>query len=67
MKTYLLIPALIAAAIPCMAQDYIYKRDGSKEEVKVLEITGETVRYKKASNPSGPDYVVGKDDLLLNL
>ena len=40
------------------AQDLIIKADASKVEAKVTEITPESVRYKRFSNPDGPTYVL---------
>lgn len=38
------------------AQDVITKTDGTKLDAKVEEITETTIRYRKASNPTGPVY-----------
>ena len=46
------------------AQDVIVTRDSKKIESQVLEVNEETIRYKKYSNPDGPDYVHPKDDIL---
>jgi len=61
LSTFLLLAISLGAA----AQDIIYTKDGKKEEVKVLEIRPNEIRYKKTSNPDGPDYVVLKSDVLL--
>lgn len=54
--------ALLSAALFCSAaataQDLIVKRDSSRVEAKVTEISPETVRYKRFSNPDGPTYVL---------
>lgn len=38
------------------AQDVITKTDGTKLDAKVEEITDTSIRYRKASNPTGPIY-----------
>ena len=54
--------ALLSAALFCSAaataQDLIVRRDSSRVEAKVTEISTETVRYKRCSNPDGPTYVL---------
>jgi len=46
------------------AQDVIVTRDSKRIETRVLEVNEETIRYKKYSNPDGPEYVHPKDDIL---
>ncbi len=43
-------------AITCFvsAQDTIYKKDGAEIQAKVIEITGETVKYKDYNHLAGP-------------
>ncbi len=60
-----LIFLLIAFSFDSFAQDIIYKKDGSKEEVKIILVGDTEIQYKKFSNPDGPVYSVGKDDILL--
>lgn len=47
------------------AQDIIYKKDGSKEEVKITLVSDKEIQYKKFSNLEGPVYSVSKSDILL--
>lgn len=47
------------------AQDTIYTRNGSVINGKVAEITQAEIKYKKASNPDGPVYSMGKEDVVL--
>jgi hypothetical protein len=54
----LLGSVLIFACIPGNAQDTINKTDGEKIIGKVLEVDNSSVRYKKSSNPDGPDYIL---------
>lgn len=60
------IPLLLAAlcgAMTAAAQDLIVRRDAARIEAKVTEITPETVRYKRFSNPDGPTYVLPVTDI----
>ncbi len=55
----ILLPSLVSA------QDLLYKTDNTKQEVKVTEINGTSVKYKEFSNPNGPLYVISKSDVAL--
>ena len=57
-RTILLLFAALCGVLTAAAQDLIVKTDASKIEAKVVEITPETVRYKRFSNPEGPTYVL---------
>jgi hypothetical protein len=54
-----------ALGLTSYSQDILYKKDGSKEEVKVLEINTYEITYKKASNPDGPAYVINRGEVVL--
>ena len=62
---------LLSFAIACLlstrlfSQDTLYTREGNVINGKVTEITREEIKYKKASNPEGPSYVVSKSDIVL--
>lgn len=59
MKKMLLFLLLVACcAWPAGAQDLIVKRDSSRIEARVTEISPDEVRYKRFSNPDGPTYVL---------
>lgn len=45
------------------AQDRIYKKDGSMEEVKIKEVGTRTLVYKKWNNQDGPDFVIAKSEV----
>jgi len=47
------------------AQDIIYKKDGSKEEAKIILVGEKEIQYKKFSNLAGPVYSLDKNDILL--
>jgi hypothetical protein len=60
---YLLL-FLLLLSVSASAQDLLQKTDGSRVEVKVLEISDTQVRYKLKSNPTGPTYVISKEDVI---
>ncbi len=54
-----IVPILLAVlfcANVAFSQDVIRFQNGRVIEVKILEVNGETVRYKKMSNLDGPDF-----------
>lgn len=57
-KSLLLLVALWCGLLTAAAQDLIVKTDASEVEAKVVEVSPETVRYKRFSNPDGPTYVL---------
>ena len=60
----LLMLCFISFAFPSIAQDTIYTRTNQQIIAKVLEIGTKEVRYKRWDLPSGPDYVLPKNDIL---
>lgn len=48
-----------------LAQDKIYLTDNSVIQAKVIEINSTDVKYKKADNLSGPDYVLPKTQVAM--
>ncbi len=57
-KILSLLFVLTCIAGGVFAQDRIVRTDGTRIEAEVLEISPETVRYKRYSNPDGPTYVL---------
>ncbi len=49
---------LLLCATAASAQDVITKTDGSRIDARVEEITEQVVKYRKASNPTGPVYSI---------
>lgn len=47
------------------AQDIIFKKDGTKEEAKIMLVGDKEIQYKKFSNPDGPVYSVDRREILL--
>ena len=47
------------------AQDIIYKKDGSKEEAKIVLVGEKEIQYKKFNNLEGPIYTINKKDIAL--
>lgn len=62
-RVVLLLLAALGGVLTVSAQDLIVKTDRSSIEARVMEITPETVRYKRFSNPDGPTYVLPVGDI----
>lgn len=62
-KTFFLVWAAIGCILPSAAQDLIVRRDSSRIEARVTEISTTEIRYKRASNPDGPTYVLPLGDV----
>jgi len=65
MKNYILITYCLLFTGYFYAQDAIYTSDNKKIEGKVLEVGLSEIKYKLATNPEGPTYVIRKSDLVL--
>ena len=57
-STLLLFWALCCGISAAVAQDLIVRTDSMRIEARVTEVSPETVRYKRFSNPDGPTYVL---------
>ena len=57
MKTLILFLTLLYTGI-CFGQDVIIMKDGDEIEAKVTEILKDNIKYKRASNPTGPTYTI---------
>lgn len=57
-STLLLFWALCCGISAAVAQDLIVRTDSTRIEARVTEVSPETVRYKRFSNPDGPSYVL---------
>lgn len=55
---------LVLLSFSIKAQDTIYKTDGNTINARVMEVTQNSVSYKKASNPDGPVYTDNRSDIL---
>jgi len=64
MKNFLLFAALFCC-VNAFAQDVILKRDGSDIKAKVLEITGQQVKYKDYDFQSGPTRNINISDVFM--
>lgn len=61
MKTLVILSALLALlSFNGFSQDRLHLKSGKVEEVKILEITDQSIRYKMFDNQTGPEYVVDK-------
>lgn len=54
MKLSISLLFILQCTINYFAQDVIVKKDGTKIEARVLEITSSTVKYKNYTQPEGP-------------
>ena len=64
MKKILAIIALaLAYCAAANAQDHIVTRNGDEINGKVLEVSSEIIKYKRADNPNGPVYVLDIDEV----
>lgn len=54
----ILVSAFILMCSSLFAQDYILKKDGEKIEAKVLEVSTTNIKYRKFTQPEGPDRVI---------
>lgn len=63
MKTLLLTLFLFIISLQVYSQDIIIRHDGFSIEAKILEITDETVKFKRFSNLTGPTRHILKIDV----
>lgn len=61
----IVISALLFSALISFSQDVIFLSDKSELEVKVIEITDQTVIYRNFNQPDGPLKNVSKSDVFL--
>ena len=47
------------------SQDTLYTKEGNTINGKVTEVTPDQIKYKKASNPDGPSYVINRSEVVL--
>ncbi len=58
MKKIILSTAFAASVLAAGAQDLIVKRDSTRVEARVEEISPEQIRYRRFAAPAGPVYVL---------
>lgn len=58
MRIRILIICMLFCIASVCAKDIITKTDGTKIDAKVEEITESVIKYRKASNPTGPVYSI---------
>lgn len=61
MRYFLVVLFLSFYSVNLHAQDTLYKTNGSRNVVKILEIRQTGVKYKSSSNPDGPVFVLNKN------
>lgn len=63
LKTTMCVALALLAVQSASAQDFIYKKNGNKEEVVIKEVGQRNITYKRFSNQSGPDYVIPRGEV----
>lgn len=63
MKNCFMLAAAMLCALAVPAQDTLFYKNGTKETVRVKEISEKQIRYKSLDNPDGPDYVIRKNQI----
>ena len=63
MKSILTVVTFLFIATCSQAQDYIVKRNGTKIEAKVIEITDTEIKYRLFTQPNGPLRIVAIRDV----
>jgi len=63
MRIKYIIFLLLILPISSVAQDVIVKKDGTKIEAKVIEISPTSVRYRNFTQPEGPDRMISTSSL----
>lgn len=58
MRIRIFILCLLCCVASAFAKDVITKTDGTKLDAKVEEVTETVIKYRKASNPTGPVYTI---------
>lgn len=65
MKTKLVLMFAALISVRAFSQDTLYTKTGAVVNAKVVEINQNEIKYKKASNPDGPVYVMDVSNLVL--
>jgi hypothetical protein len=65
MKTIVLLFLTCVCGFGAFSQDTLYTKNGRVINAKVTEVNPDAIKYKKATNPDGPTYVISKSDVTL--
>ncbi len=63
--TRFFILAAFVGAATAQAQDNIVLKTGTEIKAKVLEVSGNQLKYRRQDNPNGPIYTTGTADVLI--
>ena len=63
MKGFTIALLFVVFSFTSWSQDAIMKRDGSKIDAKVVEITSTTIKYRNFDQPDGPIRNIAKNDV----
>ncbi len=58
MAKLLVLVAIVFYSVNLFAQDTLYKTDGSRQLISIIEITQSQVRYKPYNSPDSPPFVI---------
>ena len=64
MKKLMILLVLSVFTVTVFAQDIIIKRDATKIEAVITEVTSSEVRYKSFSNLEGPTFILSTDEIV---
>lgn len=63
MKKLMFLLVLSVCAMTVFAQDIIIKRDATKVEAVITEVSGSEVKYKSYTNQEGPTFILSSDEI----
>ena len=64
MKPFFIL-ALFLLPLISLSQDILLKKDSTIQKAKILEVSVETIKFKKSELPKGPTYEISKNDVAL--
>lgn len=64
MKKIFLTAIFSIVGICCYANDVIVTKNKEKLEGKIIEVSQNEIKYKKATNPDGPTFVIDKSEVV---
>lgn len=65
MKKIGLLVSVFILVLPCSAQDFITKKDGTDVKAKILEVSKKEVKYKAWDNQDGPTFILPASDIVI--
>ena len=65
MKKIGLIVSVFFLVLPCSAQDFITKKDGTDVKAKIIEVSKKEVKYKAWDNQDGPTFILPASEIVI--